>query len=271
MLMDAFGRTRIEDQRNERPIFVFAAGERCGSTLVQRLLSSHPDVFIWGEQKGALEEVCQFYRLASIQAGAGEQVAQAYLDSGLNEFIANLSPSHVAVQKAVQGLLRILYGGFSLRWGCKEVRCDASVARMLVELFPGASVVFIIRHLSAVLSSLGRWGYDWHQCADVVDRWVRIGKSIACRDGDLAERSWVCRYEDVVRDPERRICDLAAFLALDAGGLDNEILRTRVPDHSCIERVDRPSPRSLIPLDEETASLLRREDVCEVLSCFQYE
>src|ERR1041385_4274275 len=38
----------------ERPIFLLASGHRCGSTLVQRLLNSHPDILIWGEQNDYL-------------------------------------------------------------------------------------------------------------------------------------------------------------------------------------------------------------------------
>ena len=40
-----------------RPLLVLAAGQRCGSTLVQRLLCSHPRVRVWGEHVGQLRQV----------------------------------------------------------------------------------------------------------------------------------------------------------------------------------------------------------------------
>ena len=35
------------------PLLVLGAGQRCGSTLVQRLLCSHPDVMIWESTPGS--------------------------------------------------------------------------------------------------------------------------------------------------------------------------------------------------------------------------
>ena len=35
--------------RNKKRIFVFAAGWRTGSTLLQRIISSTDEVFMWGE------------------------------------------------------------------------------------------------------------------------------------------------------------------------------------------------------------------------------
>lgn len=39
----------------DRPVFVLASAWRSGSTLVQRVLSSGPELFVWGESHGALE------------------------------------------------------------------------------------------------------------------------------------------------------------------------------------------------------------------------
>src|SRR5262249_17333128 len=45
------------------PIFVLSSG-RSGSTLVQRILNSYPDITIWGEHGGFLKETAEaFFRI----------------------------------------------------------------------------------------------------------------------------------------------------------------------------------------------------------------
>src|SRR5206468_701323 len=44
------------------PVLVFGSGHRCGSTLIQRLLTSHPSMLIWGEHGG---HVCEILRASA--------------------------------------------------------------------------------------------------------------------------------------------------------------------------------------------------------------
>src|SRR5438874_131876 len=77
------------------PILVLGTGNRCGSTLIQRLLSSHPDVLIWGEHGGQLSQL--------LAAGAGihdwsnrlgSRARAMFADGGYQSFMANLLPEN---------------------------------------------------------------------------------------------------------------------------------------------------------------------------------
>ncbi|MFY9919726.1 MAG: sulfotransferase, partial [Mycobacterium sp.] len=75
------------------PLLVLGAGQRCGSTLVQRLLCSHPRVRIWGEHVGQLRQVlAATARLRLWSETNGMAGRKELADSGYQGFIANLTP-----------------------------------------------------------------------------------------------------------------------------------------------------------------------------------
>src|SRR5215213_7482581 len=75
-------------------LLLLGTGQRCGSTLVQRLLCSHPDAFIWGEHGGDLEGMLTAAEgVAAYAAGLGGQAARKdWAELGHQGFIANLTP-----------------------------------------------------------------------------------------------------------------------------------------------------------------------------------
>src|SRR3954471_24899311 len=109
----------------ERPIFVFACGWRSGSTLVQRLLCSHPDIHIWGENRGICDSLEKLHagmeRLQPLSALA-EREFQAIR---VNAWIAMLNPPPEHFLEGIAALMDRYFGdpvralGKS-RWGFKE-------------------------------------------------------------------------------------------------------------------------------------------------------
>lgn len=143
-----------------QPIFIFSAGWRSGSTLLQRLVLSKEKVLIWGEPYAH----CDLIRKLgdSIRAFQGETpndnfFIDYYLDDAKGEFplsdswIANLYPMPLDLIESHRELFRRLYEepaknlGFN-RWGLKEVRLNAEYALYLKFLFPSAKFLFLYRN-----------------------------------------------------------------------------------------------------------------------------
>lgn len=154
----------------EAPIFVFASGWRTGSTLLQRILVTDPDVLLWGEPLGdlgllsniavMLAQVSSFRKLSS-RAIAGKPASSCLAVS----WIANLCPPgedfRSALRMLVDGWLGrpALKRGF-VRWGLKEVRLGAPEAMVLHWLYPRAKFLFLTRHPYDCYRSLADSGWD---------------------------------------------------------------------------------------------------------------
>jgi hypothetical protein len=219
------------------PLLILAAGQRCGSTLVQRLLSSHPEVLIWGEHAGQLREILAVgRRLGDWTAEHGEPGRQGYARSGHQSFMANMTPEAVHIDDAVRAFVEVLFAGPAAElgrpvWGFKEVRYGLDEAAALHRLFPDCRVVHIMRDPRDILRSLEVWERgDWTRGDTelVIRDWARVGASFWTATADLPPWVLRVRYEDLVADPlgwRTRIaehCGLAEEL-LDAGVFDRRI------------------------------------------------
>ncbi len=201
---------------SEEPVFVLATSWRSGSTLLQRILVSNPQVLVWGEPLGRLAIVP---RLAHALAGVssdwpppdcwiGEHVPPGSLAT---QWIANLFPPGRDLRAALRDLFdRWLAAparerGFQ-RWGVKEVRFGAAEACLLSWLYPSARFLVLTRHpFDAFRSLRNRAEWTFH------DRWpeTRIDSAAAfARHWNRLATSWspkppglrclTVRYEDLV-------------------------------------------------------------------------
>src|SRR5919206_3702635 len=83
----------VWENADEAPILVLGSGQRCGSTLVQRLLTSHPDIMIWGEHGGHLRDLLA---MTDVLVRWDEYVSaparEAFERGGHSSWMANLLP-----------------------------------------------------------------------------------------------------------------------------------------------------------------------------------
>ena len=177
------------------PILVLAAGQRCGSTLVQRLLASHPEVMIWGEHAGQLRGLLALAERLRVWAEADGARGRADFAVGAHQtFMANLMPPAEAVDAAVLAFITALFVDPALaagrrRWGFKEVRYGLPEARGLTRIFPGCRVVHVVRDPRDVLRSLDVWeraASGWRR-ARHGSRDPGLGKGVIQLRGPLGE------------------------------------------------------------------------------------
>ena len=216
-------KARRRRRDRQAPILVLSSGHRCGSTLVQRAVGSHPDVLIWGEHGGAVQQILA--AVDHLDWWAGDHGARGVAElerAGHHGWIANATPEPAVFLDAAREFLLSTFADPARargcrRWGFKEVRYGSAAARTMRRLFEGTVVVHVTRDPRDVLRSLTRLAADgkWEPDAipDTVAFWQRINAELF----ELRDEPWVLsvRFEDVVADPEGFISRLAALTGLD--------------------------------------------------------
>ena len=217
------------------PLLVLAAGQRCGSTLVQRFLCSHPRVMIWGEHGGQLRPILAAAERLRIWTDQDATYARDELAAwGYQGFIANLTPECPWIDDACRAFVETLFAKPALElgrpiWGFKEVRYTLSHALLLRALYPGLRVIHIVRDPRDVLRSLEDWEHhpNWtrRNTEGALRYWLAVANSFIGGNADPIVRSFVLRvrYEDLIADTRRWSAAIADHCALDAQSLDHRV------------------------------------------------
>jgi hypothetical protein len=215
------------------PIFILGCGFRCGSTLLQRLLSSTGEVFIWGENHGMPGQLLEMRTRLSRWNKFNLRQWSRYETDGLNTWLANMNPREATTfTNAARGFLLDYYEepthqlGYP-RWGFKEVRHGKDVAEFLLECFPHARIIYLIRNPQDVLASNSMT--DWYSniggAFGVMDTWCRrIRDFLAHSD----PRVLTVQYEDLLNTPSDA---MTATLS--------HALVSRAWDHSLLQNIER--------------------------------
>lgn len=259
----------MRDPDLERPIFVLAGGWRSGSTLLQRLLCSHPEVMVWGESRGLLDGLRASWQAVEALQPLSEK-NRANLDrDGHQAWIALANPPFERFRAAMRAFFLTYLAEPAAarghpRWGFKEVRHGADVAGWLAALFPSARFVFLVRDPEACLASArgttrkGRGLLPEVGGAEAfVAHWVRTTRSLV--DGADRLPATLLRYEDLVDEPEKAIDALARGLDLDPAGFDRAVFTQWFRGWKLPPRLERTDRR-----------LLRRREVRDVAGRLGY-
>jgi hypothetical protein len=252
---------------NAGPIFILASGQRCGSTLLQRLLNSHRCILIWGEQKGALQGLTDDHERLLNWSRITQGQRDRFDRDGYDNWTANMAPPMDAVQAAARAYVETLFGASTQRlgkrrWGFKEVRYGVDVARLLVSLFPDARVVHLTRDIVDCFISLKHWenepqmGWGREQTLEALDSWQRVNTSFL---GLNFSPSWYLRvrYEDLLADRDRVLGELCRFLDVDAAALDLAVFDRRIHIGGLLGEKPRPHIARSALAAEERALLTR--------------
>jgi hypothetical protein len=220
------------------PLLVLAAGQRCGSTLIQRLLSSHPQVLIWGEHAGQLRQLLAIGdRLRAWTSDFGDPGRLGFARSGYQSFMANMTPEADRIDQATTAYLEQLFARPAHElgrpiWGFKEVRYGLVEATALRQLFPDCRVVHIVRDPRDVLRSLDVWdragGWPRSDTELVVADWKRVAASFWT--AEVEPEPWVLRvrYEDLVADPALWCARIGEHCGLDPDLFDDAVFERRI-------------------------------------------
>lgn len=249
----------------EKPIFIFSAGWRSGSTLLQRLVMSRSQAIVWGEPLG---DTATLPRLAhSLEIIGHDWPPQHFFPGNIpasalaGEWIANLTPDISRLRAAHRSffltwLRDAAANNYGItRWGLKEVRLTMDHARYLHWLFPDAKFLFIYRNpLDAFKSWKGnRWrspwpGYYRNSALAFARHWSRLVSGFLAGHGEVG--GMLIRYEDLA-DGLVDLDRLAVYLEFDS--LDPAPLARKIGTPT-----DKPQPhrRRLSVIDRLIVSMI---------------
>lgn len=227
------GRSRIRRD----PVFIFASGNRCGSTLLQRLLNSNPDVLVWGEHGGALQSVLEGSERFGDWAYDHREHSETFFRSGPDHFIPNMSPSPERIRAAARTYVEEVFADSALAagrhiWGFKEVRYRLPVALLLQELFPEARFIHLTRRIEDCFLSMKRWELsgEWKRSWTIesLNNWALINRGFLDQGHELSQLISV-RYEDMTSlSPHEFISKISDFLRLPADDFDAGVFARRL-------------------------------------------
>lgn len=205
-----------------KPVFIFSAGWRSGSTLLQRMITASGEVLIWGEAGGALDNFADALERYEQMLGPGgqrfkhgfgghgeEQFQQLQLagKESVHKWVACLNPPQEVFLDAFRGFLATAYAAPTAKlgypnWGIKEVQSGIETARFMKRLYPEAKFVFLVRNPLDCLTSIKRRDWMGHHgnaepLAYYTDHWHRLAAEF--REAEFGYR---IRYEDLLSTPQ---------------------------------------------------------------------
>ena len=249
-----------EGDEQQRPVFVLSTGWRCGSTLLQRLILSSPEILMWGEPYAHCDYVRKMAdSLRIFQDGLPRE--QFFIDHYLNSpgsanhlsdaWVANLYPMPGALIEAHREFFLRLYSapaeqlGYS-RWGIKEVRLSAEYAGYLKFLYPQAKFLFLYRSpydSYRSYRSFRAW-YDVWPDSPVLTAtqfgalWKRLMDSFI--DGHRRVGAMLVKYEDLC-DGNIDLNEVSDYLGLsiDANTVEKTFTGNRAREREELSLLDR--------------------------------
>ena len=194
-----------------RPIFIFSA-PRSGSTLVQRVLATHPQVTTASEPWLLLPLLSPLYELPA--AGARDPL----IHDALEDFIAELPRGQEDYRAALREFALRLYGraaGDDVAYFVDKTPLYHMIIDEIVAAFPDGRFLFLFRNPLSVLASCvelfdqGRWEVARYHTA----LFQSFANLVPCA-ARHADRSLTLRFEDLVTSGEAPWRAIVEYLEL---------------------------------------------------------
>ena len=210
----------------EDPVFIFSAGWRSGSTLLQRMViagskaasATRSATMVWGEPHNRAEMIPNMARqwrpFTDRWPPLADQDATLIEGPLQDAWIPKLSPPVLALRRAHRAYFDTMFGaparelGYQ-RWGIKEVFLDPAHVVYLRWLFPRARILFLVRNPQDAFLSYkirGPWYLQWPQ-RSIATGWSygRLWSRLAIGYHELSKEGvgLLVRYEDLEASSER--------------------------------------------------------------------
>jgi Sulfotransferase family len=195
------------------PIFIFSL-PRCGSTLTQRMLATHPEVGTAGEPWLLLP-----FLYTRRRRGVYAEYAHRTVYRGIEEFCDGLPGGTSDYLREIREMALHLYrarAGESARFFVDKTPRYHVIASEIVKLFPDARFIFLWRSPLAVVSSLietwgkGRWNI-YHYEFDLYD-----GLTSLIQARELAgTHGFSLQFRDVVDKTSGAVARVFMYLGLE--------------------------------------------------------
>ena len=249
-------------------LFISSPTARCGTTLLQRLLTSSPDTVVFGEgvaaglvelllalaRKEKLLARAETHRIDLVRALGGEQFWYPHLSSepdGLTRLAAEALTRYLRFHETEAAR------SGRLRWGAKLPTVPVETLTTLRRLVPGAKVLYVIRDLFAAARSAKSRRF-WHTHAELEHMATTWRDAVIASESLRADpRVLIVDYEHLEQRGTSLLHELEQFTG--CARLDPAVLFAKVNTFAG-ESEGRHPAQYLAPgeLDEAELALLER-------------
>jgi len=221
------------------PVIITAPTARCGTTLVQRLLCTGDNSFLYGEEVGLHIRTLTGYLIGLIQQfERGGAAADAEFERALAGDQANWSPglmppTEVMLKAWIETYYQIPtaladYGQSIGRpiWGFKGPDYARDMLRAFLMLMPKARIIYVFRDLSEALKSAKarRFATTDEEVAAFCAKWATNMREVSDLRTDA--RVLFLKYEDLIADRAASTAAVEAFTG--ATGLKADVFDVKV-------------------------------------------
>lgn len=226
-----------------QPIFIVAPAQRCGTTLIQRLLSSSPNTLIFGETvANDIHLLTSLYQNKQLMISGphntwrDEQIQQV-LKGEVNAWIPDLMPEREAYLSNFRQSLESYCAFYQSyiekqgrsQWGCKMPGWPLPQFSFLLELLPAAKVIYIHRDLEECVIS----ARTINLCLDEPStqqfrQYYTFNHTEAERRLRTDRVLWI-DYRELVNQPNQVIEQLEAFT--NARPIDRRVMEHKIANY----------------------------------------
>jgi len=242
------------------PIFLFSTA-RCGSTLLQRILGSYPEIATVSEP-WLLVPLMYAFRTRGVYA----EYEHGTLVSAMEDFCAQLPDGRRTFQSELHELTTRLYQHQCEphhRYFLDKTPPYFLIADEIIEMFPDAKFIFLWRNPLAVAASLADWPQrNW---GGLYRENLFFGLANLIRAYELnVERAHAVRFEDYVTGDHETWLRLMAYLELpfrpeSLGEFSGVTLTGRMGDKHGVNLYQSLSSEPLTKWHATLANPLRKE------------
>jgi hypothetical protein len=207
------------DDKKVRPLFLFALS-RSGSTLLQRMLATHPGISTSAEPWLLLPLMDVIEHSGRTFSVYGHELATR----AVMEFVDRLSNGRAELTRLIGEVALRLYANAADDKACfflDKTPAYSLICRNIVDMFPDARFVWLVRHPLSVVASMIETFADgkWYVYRRFHELYLGLAELAACYEANRKAMAKV-RYEDLLRDPDREMRTLYSFLGLSAEQAD---------------------------------------------------
>ena len=265
---------------NVENIFIWAPTQRCGTGLLQRLVTSSKEVIVFGEDKFLTDQLPKL------------MIEHAELDNDIKKSTSKLASGDYegwfpAALPFYEDYIEALGGSFNLmadaylssakklgfqNWGSKLPYVSTSQLNALNTLLPQSRHIFLYRNLVDVMKSMKarRWVNNKEQFKSSCDKWFTSMSEVG-RTFTGVEWMHLLSHDLLVESPESHVTELQEFLGLNQ--LDLKVFDHKVNTFHGNEEDGHSETSYIKPenLDEfENALCLQVQNEIEKLKIFKF-
>ena len=220
---------------SEGPVFIWAPAQRCGTGLLQRLITSSKEVIVFGEDRFLTDNLPN---LMLEHAEHAEQIKQdtGKLASGDHSgWYPSALPNYEGYLDALAGAFQLVVNVYQkssielgyVRWGTKLPYAGSGQVQAINTLLPHSKHLYIYRNIFDVMRSIKarKWVENKESFRLVCNNWINSIRQNVDNHGNCEWFHFVS-YEKLIENPEIESEKIQKFLGLN--DLDQKVFDHKV-------------------------------------------